>query len=88
MRVMTSPGSKSLQVSERAGAHRLNHHAGSVELGCGGGRYLANHDAQLGLAGVALVVRAGFGLLVAQVGKDLVAVADGDRGVACLPSRM
>ena len=52
-------GFQPLEVGKGTGADRLDEHAGAMELGGGCGGDLADYDAQLGFAGVALLVRSG-----------------------------
>ena len=43
-----------------------------------------HHNAELGFAGFAAVVRGVFRLLTVEIGEHLVAIADGDRGIGLL----
>src|SRR5580658_5243902 len=72
---------ETLQVCEGAGAHRANHHAGSVNLARHGGGHVVHHNAELGFACAAGGFGIRFRLRVVHVGKDLVAVADAHGGV-------
>ena len=73
-----------LQIRERARAHRIDEHAGGMYSGGHLRRDFVHHEPQLGLAGAASAFRIGFGLRVVHVGKYLVAIADGHRGILLL----
>src|SRR5580698_1213724 len=71
-------GLESLQIAERTGTHGLDDHTGGVDFGQGRVGLLADHEAELGFAGIALIVGALVGLLILCLGEDLIQVADGD----------
>ena len=78
---------KALQVGKRAGADRLDDHAGDVELGGSGVGLLTHHQTQLGLAGIALVVGPASACWLAWSAKTLSRSPMVTVVSICLPSR-
>src|SRR5208282_336695 len=70
-----------LQVSERAGAYRLDHHTGSMDAGDRCRRGILHDHAEFGFTSAATVVLIVFGLRVVEIGEDLVTIADGHGGI-------
>ena len=80
--VITRPGSSPCRsANEPVRTESIDHARKREACAAVAGVILADHQAQLGFAGVAFVFRIGFRLRVVQIGKHLVAIADGDRGV-------